>query len=78
LRREITIRFRGDPTVGRPSLFKRILMGVAVAAIAIAIMLTALVLGLSLMLIIWLMLAIAIVVAIVRSIFSRPDRVDRF
>ena len=78
MRREIIIRFRGDHSVERPGLFKRIIVGIAVAIVAIAIMLAALVLGLSLMLIIWAMVAIAIVVAAVRSIFSRSDRIDHF
>jgi hypothetical protein len=77
LRREIIIRFRGDLGVQRSGLFKRILVGIAVAVVAIIIMVTALVLGLSLMLIIWVSLAIAIVVAIVRTIFSRRDQINR-
>ena len=74
MRREIIVSFGRDPTAQRPCLLKRIILGIAIVVVAVAMLLAALVLGLSLMLIIWAMVAIAIIVAVLRSLFSRPNR----
>ena len=77
VRREIIVRFRGDPQAQPSGPLKRFLMSALFIAIALAVLITTLALGLSLMLIIWIVLAVAVVVAIVRSFFSSPDRTSR-
>ena len=77
MRREIIVRFRGDPKVQPSGPLKRLLMSVLVIGFALAVLITTLALGLSLMLIIWIIITFAVIVAIVRSFFPGPDRTNR-
>jgi hypothetical protein len=68
VKREITIRLRGNDPASRPGPFKRLIMAAAVIAIALTILMAILLLGLSLILIIWGMIAITLLTAIVKAI----------